>query len=70
MAVPYTFGGVQFEWDPQKAKENVAKHGVTFERGAEIFADPDVLLVPDAAHSDEEDRHLAVGLTTTLPLRL
>jgi uncharacterized DUF497 family protein len=29
-----------FEWDPGKAKENLRKHKVGFERAAEIFLDP------------------------------
>jgi uncharacterized protein len=29
-----------FEWDSEKAEENIAKHGVTFEEGATVFAHP------------------------------
>ena len=28
-----------FEWDPSKAKENVLKHKISFERAATIFLD-------------------------------
>ena len=29
-----------FEWDPIKAKKNLRKHGIGFERAAELFLDP------------------------------
>jgi uncharacterized protein len=32
--------GVVFEWDDQKARQNVEKHGVSFEEAAEVFFDP------------------------------
>ena len=30
----------EFEWDPVKAKTNCNKHGVDFERAAQVFRDP------------------------------
>lgn len=50
-----------FEWDPSKAAENARKHGVTFEEAASVFADPLSLTVPDTLHSDDEDRFVTVG---------
>jgi hypothetical protein len=32
--------GVEFEWDEEKARSNIANHGVTFEEAAEVFFDP------------------------------
>jgi hypothetical protein len=29
-----------FEWDPNKARSNLQKHKVSFDRAAEIFLDP------------------------------
>ena len=29
-----------FEWDPEKAGDNLRKHGVRFEESVEVFADP------------------------------
>ena len=40
MDVYYRLQGVDFEWDENKARINVAKHGVTFEEAAEVFFDP------------------------------
>lgn len=50
-----------FEWDPAKAKENLNKHRVSFERAAEIFLDPFALSIFDDEHSAEEDRWITMG---------
>lgn len=52
----------QFEWDPDKARQNVRKHGVTFERAATVFLDPEALSLFDDEHSREEDRWITLGL--------
>ncbi|MGH9369830.1 MAG: BrnT family toxin, partial [Thermoanaerobaculia bacterium] len=31
---------MRFEWDPAKAAENLAKHGVSFQEAATVFRDP------------------------------
>lgn len=31
---------MQFEWDAQKAAENLAKHGVSFDEASTVFGDP------------------------------
>jgi ribonuclease toxin BrnT of type II toxin-antitoxin system len=47
----------QFEWwDPVKARQNAKKHRITFERGATIFLDPNVLSLFDEQHSRDEER--------------
>jgi len=40
-----------FEWDSRKARSNLAKHGVAFERATTIFGDPRSLTIPDPEHS-------------------
>lgn len=55
---------VQFEWDQKKAAANQYKHGVTFNEAATVFIDPLSLTIPDALHSDEEDRFLILGQST------
>ena len=30
---------LRFEWDPNKAKTNIEKHGIGFEEAATVFAD-------------------------------
>jgi uncharacterized protein len=50
-----------FEWDPEKAKSNLHKHKISFERAAEIFLDPFALSIPDEEHSDNEERWVTTG---------
>ena len=52
----------QFEWDPRKARQNLNKHGVAFERAATIFLDPRALSEFDEEHSQTEDRWITMGL--------
>lgn len=51
----------QIVWDPSKALRNMRKHGIGFEEAATVFRDPLVLLLHDLAHSEEEDRWIALG---------
>jgi uncharacterized protein len=52
-----------FEWDPNKAKVNIKKHGVSFEQVAEIFLDPLQLVIFDSEHSEAEERWVTLGKT-------
>jgi uncharacterized DUF497 family protein len=51
----------EFEWDPVKAKANFSKHGVDFERAAQVFRDPLALTIPDEEHSEREFRWITLG---------
>ena len=51
-----------FEWDPQKAAANYRKHGVSFDRAASVFLDPEALSLYDHAHSEGEDRWITLGM--------
>ena len=57
---------LQFVWDPRKAKDNVRKHGVSFEEAQTVFLDDHALLIDDPDHSDEEDRFLLLGVSSRL----
>lgn len=52
---------MKFEWDPDKAAANLAKHGVAFAEAATVFGDPLALTFFDPDHSVEEDRFLTFG---------
>jgi uncharacterized DUF497 family protein len=52
---------LEFEWDNDKAKRNIKKHGVSFEEAMTVFADPLSLTIHDPEHSDEEDRFVILG---------
>lgn len=55
---------MRFDWDPDKAKRNLAKHGVSFEEACEPFFDAFVILIDDEAHSQDEDRYIAIGMSS------
>ena len=55
--------GLTFEWDEDKSKRNVRKHGVTFEEAKTVFNDPFEITIDDPDHSDDEDRYLAIGIS-------
>ena len=40
MDIVHRLQGVEFEWDDDKARSNVQKHGIPFEEAAEVFFDP------------------------------
>ncbi len=46
---------MRFKWDPAKAADNVARHGVSFEEAATVFRDPLSATGPDPDHSLDED---------------
>ena len=50
-----------FEWDERKATANLAKHDVSFDEAATVFADPNGLDGPDVRHSSHEHRFLRLG---------
>lgn len=52
---------LRFEWDPEKAAGNLAKHGVSFEEAATVFSDPLGRIVDDPRHSTEEPRYVLLG---------
>ena len=51
----------EFEWDAQKAAENLKNHGVAFDEALTVFADPLANIFDDPDHSDEERRELIIG---------
>ena len=56
--------GLEFEWDPDKARTNLRKHGVRFSEAATVFADPLSETFSDPCHSTDEVRYVTVGLST------
>jgi hypothetical protein len=55
----YTVHGTSFAWDEDKARRNLARHGVSFETAATVFFDP-FLRLEDASRNAEE-RDAAIG---------
>lgn len=54
---------MRFEWDPEKAAENAAKHGVSFDQAIKAFDDPDAVFIEDGEHSEGEVREWILGAT-------
>ena len=52
---------MNFQWDEDKARTNLEKHGVSFEEAVTAFGDPLSLTIPDPAHSQVEDRWIVLG---------
>jgi hypothetical protein len=55
-----------FEWDPNKARSNQVKHGISFEEAATVFRDPQALSIFDDEHSSNEDRDFQIINFTVL----
>ena len=55
--------GLRFEWDEEKAKRNLKKHGVSFEEAATVLGDPLSMTIVDPLHSTVEQRWITMGLT-------
>src|SRR5215210_6197044 len=57
--------GVRVAWDEAKNLANRRKHGISFEEAGELFTSgADYLEIFDEAHSESEDRFIAIGPIT------
>jgi len=52
---------MRLEWDTRKARENLRKHGVSFEEAKTVFDDPVYVDFYDPDHSYEEQRYIIIG---------
>jgi len=52
-----------FDWDPDKDRTNLAKHGISFSEAREIFEDPLHLSYMDYRYSYFEERWISIGQT-------
>ena len=54
---------MNFEWDTEKNKANIKKHGVAFEMAAKVFLDEKRIERYDAEHSSmDESRYKTIGM--------
>ena len=49
------------EWDDNKNRINIQKHGISFETAALVFADEERIEYYDKLHSINEDRYVVLG---------
>ena len=50
-----------FDWDDEKARTNLVKHGVSFVEAQTVFDDPLARIDDDPDHSVEERREIIFG---------
>lgn len=60
-AAHFRLGDLELAWDPEKARSNVERHGVSFEEAATTWLDPLAIERRDVAHSADEERWLRIG---------
>jgi uncharacterized protein len=56
---------IEFEWDKTKAAQNLKKHGVSFDEAKTVFFDDFAIQFYDSDHSDQEDRFILLGLSSS-----
>ena len=54
---------MRFEWDENKARINITKHGVSFSEAETAFYDDAALVIDDPEHSVDEDRFILLGMS-------
>lgn len=55
-----------FEWDIEKEKTNITKHGINFSTAALCYLDKDAIEYLDRYHSDYEERWVCIGKTRNI----
>ena len=53
---------MQFEWDEEKNRSNLKKHGISFQDAVCVFKDPFRKEYYDVDHSINEDRYQVIGM--------
>jgi hypothetical protein len=57
----YNMVEIEYEWDSDKEKKNVLKHGINFTESLIAFEDPNRVIIIDEKHSCEEIRYYCFG---------
>ena len=61
MDISFVLNGMVFEYDEEKNRTNIKKHGISFEIAARVFLDYDRIEMYDDDNSIEEDRFDTIG---------
>jgi len=59
---------IDFSWDEGKNRENLRKHGISFEEASTAFSDENARLKHDPDHSQDEERFILLGFSAKLRL--
>ena len=62
--VTFVLGGMTFEYDEEKNKTNIKKHGISFRSAARVFFDYDRIEMVDEDNSQTEKRYDTIGDTS------
>ena len=57
---------LRFEWDDEKEKINIRKHGIALDEARTVFYDEHAVQFFDPDHSAEEDRFILLGISFKL----
>ncbi|MBW4532685.1 MAG: BrnT family toxin [Pleurocapsa minor HA4230-MV1] len=52
---------MEFEWDENKNRNNIIKHGIDFQEAKRVFEDPDLLTYEDNRFNYGERRDISLG---------
>ena len=55
---------LEFEWDENKSRSSLKKHGVDFQEGKTVFNDPFAITIYDPDYSESEERYLDIGISS------
>jgi uncharacterized DUF497 family protein len=61
---------LSFEWDKEKERRNIRRHGVSFAEAQTAFYDENARIIHDPDHSDAEDRFILLGISAGVRLLL
>ena len=64
--IVFTIGDMTFEYDEEKNKANIKKHGISFRSAARVFFDYDRIELYDEENSQEEARYDTIGNISTV----
>ena len=53
--------GKFYDWDVDKNRSNIQKHGIPFKEAASTFQDENAMYFDDEVHSQNEDRFIIIG---------
>lgn len=60
----FVLGGMTFEYEEEKNKANIKKHGISFRSASRVFFDYDRIELYDEENSQDEDRYNTIGDTS------
>jgi hypothetical protein len=52
---------MDFEWDTDKNRVNILKHGLSFSKAKSVFSDKKRIIMLDVDHSKLEKRYFCIG---------